>query len=873
MSVLPLPVATTLPVPLPTSNFPSFADFPDHSSSAFRPTLPLLNLFRRTSLLAGRVATITPIAASSLPRASTQGVEATRPAVALPDASIIRPITHQPTVGVYPTAPPQCGAATFDQFWPKVKRGRELRLDFTTQLLCKRRRGEWVGVLPFEDILGVRVGDEVDWVISKKAYAPPALPPGVFVPPSSTDLRICILHLDRGKPANFCYNVSNPGDFVQWYVALRFIVTHQQPLITATIQRTYAQVLAARVWMNQSAYTLTNTQALAGLKIWGATPNADHAAAQLTQEATAQLVESSFCPEALRHLFRIYARTHPNRMTASEFNHFLMAEQDPELTAADRRTLFQTHSINHRFLTPTQFAGYVAAVAAAAPNPLAPALDQPMQHYYAMTSHNTYLVGRQVAGESSVDMYIFAILAGYRSVEIDVWDGEGRGSEPRVSHGFTFTSSVPFRLVLRAIRRYAFVASTYPVTLSLETRCGSESQAQMATILVEELGDDLVTAPLADEETQLPSPEALRGRFLVKNRYRAPDADDAESPPSSPVSTASSVVSTSSMRVLTGGLPIKRPGGSSITSSHSIISTLNELTIYMQGSRLATVLEPAKSSSRPPSPSEPVVAPDKSPAFTRIFSLPEYKFPRKPAKLHMLAATATTNLIRSFPRPTRFLSSNYDPLPFWVVGCQMVALNFQSADLATQLNRAMFSASGGAGYIPKPALLLTGGGDLPRRTAFTVQVLDASQFRRLRKPFSLRKTQVYIEGVEPNWELIHRRILARPSHPSPTSSATSTPDEDVTPIDDEDLVTTTTVGPLGLTCPQDSAARLHMAVGPHLPTFVRFKAIKGGQVIAAATLRTDTLSRGYRFVTLEHFNEDKYRKHPALLIKVDFAAR
>ena len=32
---------------------------------------------------------------------------------------------------------------------------------------------------------------------------------------------------------------------------------------------------------------------------------------------------------------------------------------------------------------------------------------------------------------------------------------------------------------------------------------------------------------------------------------------------------------------------------------------------------------------------------------------------------------------RIYPKGSRFDSSNYSPVPFWCVGCQMVSLNFQ----------------------------------------------------------------------------------------------------------------------------------------------------------------------------------------------------
>lgn len=41
-------------------------------------------------------------------------------------------------------------------------------------------------------------------------------------------------------------------------------------------------------------------------------------------------------------------------------------------------------------------------------------------------------------------------------------------------------------------------------------------------------------------------------------------------------------------------------------------------------------------------------------------------------------------LSRIYPKGQRVESSNYDPYPLWAVGCQMVALNFQTAGTSVQ---------------------------------------------------------------------------------------------------------------------------------------------------------------------------------------------
>lgn len=60
---------------------------------------------------------------------------------------------------------------------------------------------------------------------------------------------------------------------------------------------------------------------------------------------------------------------------------------------------------------------------------------------------------------------------------------------------------------------------------------------------------------------------------------------------------------------------------------------------------------------------------------------------------------------RIYPKGQRIDSSNYNPMPMWNVGSQMVALNYQTADRPMQLNEAKFRDNGNCGYLLKPKFM------------------------------------------------------------------------------------------------------------------------------------------------------------------------
>ncbi|XP_075117975.1 1-phosphatidylinositol 4,5-bisphosphate phosphodiesterase zeta-1 isoform X1 [Leptodactylus fuscus] len=328
-------------------------------------------------------------------------------------------------------------------------------------------------------------------------------------------------------------------------------------------------------------------------------------------------------------------------------------------------------------------------------------------------------------------------MRGCRCLEIDCWDGDE--DEPVVYHGHTLTSKLLFRTVISVIGHYAFQASPYPLILSLENHCSPRQQEVMAKHLTSILGERLLTTTVPESGSRfLPSPETLIGKILVKHKKVGPTQSSA---PSTPSQVGECVEQAKNTKKIKFYLKIRRkiaePKITQVQKTE-LAMALSDLVIYTQSKKFISFQHSREHQK-----------------FYENNSLSEQEAKKLSRHSAQEFIQHTRNFItRIYPKGSRTDSSNFLPQEFWNVGCQMVALNFQTPGVAMDLQDGRFLDNGRCGYVLKPEYLRTEGGRFhphaqrhrTRPMFFTIKVI--SGFLLPHRSFSKTNTTSLIVTVE-----------------------------------------------------------------------------------------------------------------------------
>ncbi|KLO96725.1 Uncharacterized protein LW93_10105 [Fusarium fujikuroi] len=410
-------------------------------------------------------------------------------------------------------------------------------------------------------------------------------------------------------------------------------------------------------------------------------------------------------------------------------------------------------------------------------NPLKPLplkdLSKPISNYFINSSHET-ASNISTGPRSTYDVIRQVLDYGYRSIDIDVWNGDNTTddrdiqvnerhesnstrtleainrlieriratnarpvdpntavsesnrlsppAEPIVTDGYSPGTPCGFREACQLIRSTAFISNNLPVIINIMVHANPGQQDMMVKIMREEWGEMLVDEPLegCDPRFRLPKLEDLQNRILVRistitSHVKYEDASQHDEDYDDP------------RRI-------------------SIIQPLAKLGVYLRQERFESFNTPLA----------------KSP--NHIFSLRE-------DKVQGLIFASPTELfqhnqhyfLRVYPSASRRASSNLDPLRFWRHGVQMASIDTQRVDEGMMLNEGMFADE--LGWVLKPDGFQSSGknsstdlGAAPRKELelsifiFQGQKLTTSTGREIKDLSSFLRASLYIDDEENAWE-------------------------------------------------------------------------------------------------------------------------
>ncbi|XP_064185692.1 inactive phospholipase C-like protein 1 [Anguilla rostrata] len=350
-------------------------------------------------------------------------------------------------------------------------------------------------------------------------------------------------------------------------------------------------------------------------------------------------------------------------------------------------------------------------------------MSLPLPHYYVSASYRSYLLEDQVHGRADLGGLTRALQGGCRCLELGVTDGpdgepllgveHSPGPQLHHHHHHHHPPPVTLRSALEVINKYAFLTSEYPLLLYLCQHCSPPQQVTLAQHLRKAFGPRLYVPepphrarPCAPPP---PSPEQLKGRVLLVGKKLPPEEEGSEGEVSEDEEEIGGGGPLAGRRMTIPGeeelgvvLVVPPPPQPRRLRLRRELSAL--VGVARTGSRLFYAQRsPQPQGSPPGTPGSPA---PQDPPFWTLCSLGEGEAGRlaNEAPEELVGFTKRT-LTRVRPSSVRLDSSNPNPQGCWRGGCQLVALNQQTAGAMLDLHRARFAQNGGCGYVLRPAVM------------------------------------------------------------------------------------------------------------------------------------------------------------------------
>lgn len=461
-------------------------------------------------------------------------------------------------------------------------------------------------------------------------------------------------------------------------------------------------------------------------------------------------------------------------MDYGTFRDFIVNTQKESFPEERIQRLFYKYSSTNNGMNYKDFARYLTSNENLANNFDKLDDNYPLNDYFMASSHNTYLVSNQLTGEASVEAYVRCIQKGCRCIEVDCWDGPN--GQAKATHGGTLTGNIMVKDILKAVAIYAFKKTPYPMLLSLENHCSVPQQITLANDIREILKDNVIMCPMNNLD-KLPTLKELKFKVIVKVEFKlsfikslkagtdaaipmekhtgnygqgVDDDDDEGEIAGDNEDNGDEVIEGQDSDDEDSELNNNnKPGDDDddddaqdyvdITESYQssddypVALELASLTVYCKSKPfkgIAVALQNAKH--------------EYACCVSEAASVDLYKH-----NLNKYVLLNQIQMTRVYPVGKRIMSSNYNPVPHWISGCQVVALNYQIFDKGTDINDAMYQQNGYQGYILKPRLLRSGEEFVYDKVfeRFTIEIISAQKLvkPKFKEEGDIIDTQVTLE--------------------------------------------------------------------------------------------------------------------------------